>query len=250
MHWQITDDGSRTLWNEQLDETYHSGCGAVLESLVVYLHNSAILARMSKSEPTAVLEYGLGTGTAFLLTAAVAELHRAALRYRALELSVLPAAVFADLRFDDCKLDRLDDASAARFGEVLHAAQRLIPKLAQWRSSLPEEVVEGTYRATITEHVELEVVVGDACNYRAGNGDSFDAVYFDPFSPATNPLLWTREVYEVAMNSLRPGGALVSYCVKSAVRHDLEALGFAVHKLSGPVGGKREVLMAVKPLDV
>ncbi len=42
LHWQITDDGSRTLWDERLDETYHSGCGAVAESLVVYLLNSGV----------------------------------------------------------------------------------------------------------------------------------------------------------------------------------------------------------------
>ncbi len=243
LHWQLTDDGSRTLWHEFLDETYHSGSGAVVESWEVYLKNSGVFDRLSQGKATAVLEYGFGTGTAFLLTAATAILHRTQLRYRALELSLLPAAILADLKLNA-------DSLEARLGSgcigVLDIAQRLVAELADWRSTLPSDITPGIYSFEAEAQVELELVVGDAAGYRS-NGDAFDAVYFDPFSPETCPTLWTRVVFESVFEALRGGGTCTSYCVKSAVRHELANVGFQVDRLKGPRGGKREVLRATKP---
>ncbi len=95
LHWQITDDGSRTLWNAALDETFHSGCGAVAESLVVYLMNSGVHQRLVTGQGSAVLEYGFGTATAFLLTAADACRYGTALQYRALRVHFSPPKFFA-----------------------------------------------------------------------------------------------------------------------------------------------------------
>jgi len=243
LHWQVTDDGSRTLWDEQLNETYHSGSGAVVESLVVYLKNSGVYDRLSCGNATAVLEYGFGTGTAFLLTAATAIVHRAPLRYRALELSLLPAAIFAELQFTASSLDA---NVGTEFDGVLEVAQRLVNELAAWRAALPSEVAAGVYYYPVAEQIALEVVVGDAVDYRL-SGETFDAVYFDPFSPSTCPALWTRTVFQSAFDALKVGGTLTSYCVKSAVRHELTQVGLQVERLKGPISGKREVLRATKP---
>ncbi len=245
LHWQVTDDGSRTLWDESLNETYHSGSGAVVESLVVYLKNSGVYDRLRQGAATAVLEYGLGTGTAFLLTAATAIAHGAPLRYRALELSLLPAAIFAELRI---ATSLLDSYLVTEFDGVLEVAQRLVCGLAAWRAALPTELAPGVYGYSVAEHIELEVIVGDAAEY-CSCGDRFDAVYFDPFSPSTCPTLWTPHVFQAGFDALRAGGTLTSYCVKSAVRQELLQVGFQVERLKGPIGGKREVLRAIRPLD-
>ena len=42
-------------------------------------------------------------------------------------------------------------------------------------------------------------------------------------------------------------GRLVSYCVNRRVRDTLTEVGFAVNRVAGPVGGKREVLVAMIP---
>jgi len=73
-----------------------------------------------------------------------------------------------------------------------------------------------------------------------------DAVFFDAFSPETNPELWQSEIYKTAYDVLRPGGTLTSYCVKSRVQKEMRAEGFSIEKVSGPPGGKREVLRATK----
>ncbi len=78
---------------------------------------------------------------------------------------------------------------------------------------------------------------------------SCDAVYFDAFSPQTSPELWTVEVFQAMYGLLKPRGRLVTYCVKRSVQDGLRQVGFDVCKTPGPSGGKREVLVAVKPLN-
>ncbi len=209
LQWLVTDDGSRTLWDSQLDETYHSGCGAVAESLVVYLVNSGVLTRLQQALPTRVLEYGFGTGTAFLLTAAAAELYDTPLTYRGLELELLPVEIFASLELAGVGLDRepLNAGSSAELlsqllATLLVKAQRLISEFTTWRSSLPAHPPQGIYVWSPSRNVRLELVIGDAVDYDRGDSESFNAVYFDPFSPASAPQLWSERVFRTAYESL------------------------------------------------
>jgi hypothetical protein len=73
---------------------------------------------------------------------------------------------------------------------------------------------------------------------------SFDAVFFDAFSPETSPELWKVEILESMFELLKEGGTLTSYCVKSHIRNLLAQVGFTVQRVPGPISGKREVLIA------
>ncbi len=243
LHWQTTDDGSRTLWDEVLDETYHSGCGAVAESLVVYLLNSGLHERLRTRQGSAVLEYGFGTATAFLLTAADAMIHRTALHYRALEISLLPAEILSELKLNASSLNPLYGQD---LGDLLDVAEQLLKELVVWRTKMPRIVEGGVYNCLFGENIALQVVVGNAVDYVPAQPGVFDAIYFDPFSPASCPALWSLDVFRSAFHCLREGGTLTSYCVKSSVRRDLACVGFEVRRVPGPIGGKREVLLAKK----
>jgi tRNA U34 5-methylaminomethyl-2-thiouridine-forming methyltransferase MnmC len=246
LQWVVTDDGSRTLWHEQLDETYHSGCGAIAESMIVYLQNSRILERLESSQKSSVMEYGFGTGTAFLLTAAVAELHGTPLRYRSLERDLLPPAIFEGLALEHTQPVA---EYRLRFQPVLQKAKEIQAALVAFRRSIADQVSPGQTICNLTNHVQLELWIGDACDYHCPiyDADQFDAVYFDAFSPESCPELWTRAVFAEAFKSLRPMGTFTSYCVKSMIRRELADVGFEVQKKEGPIGGKREVLLAIKP---
>jgi tRNA U34 5-methylaminomethyl-2-thiouridine-forming methyltransferase MnmC len=123
----------------------------------------------------------------------------------------------------------------------------LLDELVKWRAKLPGTVTPGAYMCSFQENIELEILVGSAVDYVPDEPEIFDAVYFDPFSPASCPELWSSRVFRSAFNCLRPGATLTSYCVKSAVRRELASLGFEVRRVPGPIGGKREVLFAKKP---
>ncbi len=258
LQWLVTDDGSRTLWDERLNETYHSGCGAVAECWFVYLHNSGVLERLKLGQPTAVLEYGFGTATAFLVTAAVARLYKTPIFYRSLEWHLQPADIFGGLNLQQANGDH---PGMEHFGEALPLALELQDRFVQWRSLLPDFPDANVYNFRPFDDCSLELRIGDAATYGRAQAadqvtsrshspelsDPFHAVYFDPFSPETSPELWSAEVLKTAFDSLLSGGRLTSYCVKGSIRRLLTEIGFDVRRTAGPIGGKREVLVAIHP---
>jgi tRNA U34 5-methylaminomethyl-2-thiouridine-forming methyltransferase MnmC len=86
----------------------------------------------------------------------------------------------------------------------------------------------------------IDLLQLDPSNFRP-----FHLIYFDAFGPGTQPELWTKEIFEKLSQLLLPGGLLVTYCSKSDVRRNLQAAGFLVEKISGPLG-KREMVRARK----
>jgi len=75
---------------------------------------------------------------------------------------------------------------------------------------------------------------------------SFDLVYFDAFSPNAQPELWEEELLAKVAEAMKPGGVLVTYCAKGAVKRRMKRIGLQVEALQGPPG-KREMTRATKP---
>jgi tRNA U34 5-methylaminomethyl-2-thiouridine-forming methyltransferase MnmC len=239
----VTDDGSRSLQDTVLNESYHSGSGAAAESYVVYIRNSEVVNLLAPSRTTRVLEYGFGTGMNFIMTAALARARNAPLHYESWEYKLLPADVFELLQLP-ASID-----AAQNLGWLTECADHAISlceDFIRFRKSLPQDqsgCVELSFRPNIT----LKLMLGDATKldpvlYKT----QFDAVYFDAFSPQTNPDLWTPPVLTTAHTLLAPGGRLVTYCVNSYVRKLMTDCGFRVTKGPGPPKGKREVMIALK----
>lgn len=264
LKWVVTDDGSRTLVDAAINETYHSGCGAVAETLVVYLGNSGVAQRLRNSAATVVLEYGLGTATGFLLTAALAEYYQVPLAYYAFEYSLLPQAVFRQLDLHQS----VEACIASGFAKSAETDLQFRVEEFAWIPELQDAFCERALRpktpgklptskpqrveTQLSRFVSIHLVLGDARIPNAPTEEalapaSCDAIYFDPFSPETNPDMWSIEVLQRAASYLKPSGTLTSYCVKGQVRKTVAAAGLQVAKLPGPWGGKREVLVATKP---
>lgn len=244
-----TDDGSLTLYSGRYGQAYASRRGALTESRAVFLDGSGVAARLAAGDGVRVLEVGFGTGLNFFLTAHTYWQHRrtqpgARLYYTALEHELLTAEELADLGYG-----------------ALLGCETLFSRYLAWRAALAfgAGAPTGTQRL-ILPGVTLELHLGDAA-LQASPGalpkdtlpkdtlpkDHFHAVYQDAFSPDANPELWSEAFLGVLVAALRPGGTLVSYCVKGEVRRRLERLGMKVFRRPGPEGGKREVLLACKP---
>jgi tRNA U34 5-methylaminomethyl-2-thiouridine-forming methyltransferase MnmC len=242
----VTDDGSRSLQDTVLNESYHSGSGAAAESYVVYLRNSDVIHRLVPSARTRVLEYGFGTGMNFLMTCALARARRAPLYYESWEYRLLPVEVFSLLQLPDAI------AAAQQLGwleECSTHAKDIFEQFLEFRRSLGDSA-RGEFEWTVEPDITLRLMLSDATSIDPKQYTAkFDAVYFDAFSPQTNPDLWTHEVLVVAEEVLVPGGRLVTYCVNSHVRRLMSDCGFKVTKGPGPPKGKREVMIAMKESD-
>ncbi len=222
----LTHDGSATLYSGRYAQTFASERGALSEAEHVYLVGSGVEQRLSEGHSVRVLEVGFGTGLNFFVTAAACRKNPAArLEYTALEHTLLDAATVQQLAY----------------GNLLRS--EVVEQYLVWRDV--RESDEGTFE---TEQVRLNLLLGEA-TAQTLPVRTFYAVYHDAFSPEVNSELWTEPFLAALVSALKPGGTLVSYCVQGAVRRRLQALGLTVAKRPGPVGGKREVLFARRPIQ-
>ena len=213
---ETTADGSLTLYRADIDEHYGSVRGAVAESRHVYVESCLRHAEMLRPEsdgPLRVLEVGFGTGlNAAMSVGAVAR----QVEYISLELYPLSKDVASRLGYD-------------RFAPVWN---RVID--APWNMAV--EISNGF----VIEKRETDFLKTELPR-------DIDAVYYDAFAPVKQPELWTSYCFHRVFEAMRPGGVLTTYCAKGAVRRMLGSVGFAVERLAGPEGGKREILRATKP---
>jgi len=210
-HITQSADGSTTIWVPDLDEHYHSIHGALTESRHVFIE--AGLKAINKSS-VHILEVGLGTALNARLTLDQAKQDGLNVRYDALEKFPL------------------------RVEEIEAVGLRGMSKEAAFLSATPGTVTH------ITEHFTYILLVEDLKTFK-GEDNSYDLIYFDAFAPSAQPDLWTDTVFENMYNLLKPGGALVTYCAKGAVKRSMKAVGFEVEALPGPPR-KREMTRAWK----
>ncbi len=255
-----TADGSLTLYDPAVDQTYHSGRGAIAEARHVYLGASGAARRLAEGEELRVLEVGLGSGMNLLLTLDAARSGGARLHYRALERRPPPAQ----------QVRRLDLGRFLDHPELVDAWLEVVEDLRGRDSrgrdlrgrAAPHETGPGRDDPALASYqlpggALLEVALGSATAGPAGHPASAaaavlapgwaDALYHDAFSPAASPELWSEAFLRACASALAPGGVWVSYTVAGAVRRRLQAAGLEPVKLAGPPGGKREMCRAVKP---
>jgi len=217
----VTDDGSRTLRQVSTGVTWHSESGALAESELVFLQNSNAALRLLNGQFTQVLEIGFGTGLNFWITASVAMRHKTPLNYVSIEPHLLRKNLTEMLQHGD-----------------LEACQ---PGYRQFYESIFEQRFESQNMQPVSfkrfSALEQFLPTHDSDH-------KFDAVFHDPFSPEVIPELWSEAMFTTLRSMMAPSARLVTYCVKSSIQKNLKNAGFRVEKTRGPVGGKREVLIA------
>lgn len=217
-----TDDGSFTVFDPSLNESYHSRFGARSESTQVFLRNSLVSQRLIQGKPTAILEIGFGTGYNFTCTAQLAVDADCALNYTAVEMRPLPPGLILQV----LQKNKTDEA------------------LCQFAASALEHIRDraSESHSTFMEKVQLSLLKADARQYPYPP-DSYDAIYLDAFSTKNNPALWESAFLINLKQSLHRDGRLATYCVNRRFRDALTDAGWRWQKLPGPKG-KREVLVA------
>ena len=233
---RLCEDGSHTLFSEKAGECYHSTHGAYTESMHIFINvgfravleneaNKEIYKVQNPEQETPsksirILEVGFGTGLNALLTALETENSNTLVSYLGLEpFPILPATL---QQLNYCTL--LSGKSERYFTEM---------HTGDWNTSIL--IHPGFYFKKLQiGFVEVEL-----------QKDGFDLIYFDAFSPETQPELWEPKVFEKCFDVLAKDGILVTYCAKGVVKRALKAAGFTIENLPGPPG-KREITRAHK----
>jgi tRNA U34 5-methylaminomethyl-2-thiouridine-forming methyltransferase MnmC len=217
----MTQDGSYTLYSKEHEVTYHSRYGAIQESNHVFIH-SGLLPHLKKQDKISILELGFGTGLNVLLTwKNIMDIDTVHVDYHSFDVYPLPE----------------DLLNACVYEDHLKIPNSISKNIltSDW-----DKLIEVDSRFTLTKHNKdiLEETLPD--NY-------FDIVYFDAFSPESQPELWSISLFEKIHESMTNEAILVTYCAKGEVKRILKKIGFTLESLPGPPG-KREMTRATKRL--
>jgi tRNA U34 5-methylaminomethyl-2-thiouridine-forming methyltransferase MnmC len=211
-----TNDGSSSLYNEELDETYHSRHGAVQESKYVFIEQGLrFLLNHHTPQPVSILEVGFGTGLNVLLTLYEALQGSTQINYTSLETFPISEAVWTKLNYPD--------------------SQQLFRKIhlspwGQWSD------INSSFRLKkVNNELQREPLLRE----------EYDLIYFDAFAPNKQPEMWELPVLAKITDAMKHGAVFVTYCAKGQLKRDLKSLGLKVESLPGPPG-KREMVRAVK----
>lgn len=220
MEYVITGDGSKTLFNEQIGENYHSKHGALQEAQHVFLKTGLqfYLESANKGD-VSVLEIGFGTGLNFILTADYCTRNNLQLDYCGIEAFPLAMDVIQDMEYNKF----VSEATWNSF-------------IAHYNSCLKEI-------NTISDSVTLQISHQKVLQFETEK--QFDVIYFDAFAAIHQPEMWNDETLAHVTKYLRKGGVFVTYAITGNLKRSMKALGFSIEKAPG-APGKREMLRAVK----
>lgn len=215
----VTEDGSKTLRNLSLNETYHSSHGALQESKHIFIQNG--LAHFHTLDEVNIFEVGFGTGLNALLTFQYAEQNHQRIHYDTIEAYPITME----------EVETLDYFSSIFSTQTVNVEIQL--HQLSWEET--HEITPFFEIQKINNHLEnfLPLV-----NY-------YHCIYFDAFSPESQPEMWDISILKKMFNTLKIGGLLVTYCAKGQFKRDLKTVGFIVENIPGPPG-KREMTLALK----
>ncbi|MEQ9402152.1 MAG: tRNA (5-methylaminomethyl-2-thiouridine)(34)-methyltransferase MnmD [Cyclobacteriaceae bacterium] len=213
-----TEDGSHSLFDEEMNETYHSTRGARGESLHVFIREGLEYFHQSNaSKEINILEVGLGTGLNALLSALYAEENKIEIAFTSLEPFPIHSAIYEKLNY------HRTDQEKALFMRIHES---------EWENQI--EISSGLSLFKTTSRLEV-----------FQTSKHFSLIYFDAFAPGKQAEVWELDNLRKCYNLLEPGGILTTYCSQGQFKRNLAETGFKVETLQGAMG-KKEMVRAVK----
>lgn len=221
-----SEDGSYTAYSKEFEEHYHSTKdGALQESLQKHVI-PALLHVKDKSE-IAILDICFGLGFNTLAT----------LYYMKL-MGIKKKLTIYSPEFDK---ELIASLKSFKYPEIFDEYKELIYALS----------TTGEYQ---DEGLHVKLYLGDAreflrtCEVPFGYKEKFDIVYQDAFSPASNPILWTKEYFSDIAKVMKKDGILTTYSIALPIRIALHVNGFHVY-LYHPKGCRSSTLASFCRLD-
>lgn len=248
---EATLDGSSTYKNLEYNETYHSSIGAYTEAL--YKHVLACkldeLANSSLAETSvepAILSFpvirilDVCFGLAYNSGVAIQKIWEINPAQR-IEIIGLEndAAIIAELPNIEVPEDYLFIRDSI-MKPLAEQAKKLLVISENAESGVLQPSPIGEL-SLITENLNMRILINDA-RYAVTEleDDYFDAVFFDPFSPKTCPVLWTEEFIAAVVSKTKPKAYISTYSSARIAKDNFSKAGcelFEGPKLNRRNGG-------------
>lgn len=196
----LCEDGSHTLYSHAFDEPYHSTKdGALHESLEKHVKPALNLKK--EKERFVILDICFGLGYNTFSTIYHIQKHNLSTKIHILSPE-----------FDEALVRSL---GTFHFPPEFDSIKPIIKAISE---NLRYE----------DEQFKIEVLLGDARQSIKTIQEKVDIVYQDAFSPAHNPLLWTKEWFSDVRAICQDDAILTTYSTAAAIRLGLYENGFYI----------------------
>ena len=195
------EDGSHTLFSHEFDEPYHSTKdGALHESLEKHVKPALALTKGKVKLTILDICFGLGYNTFATLCTIK-------------KLNLTTKVHILSPEFDEGLIRSLDTFDfPCEFDSIRHIIHAISKNLYY------ED-----------EQFKIEILLGDARKSIPHIQEKIDIIYQDAFSPAHNPLLWTREWFRDIRALCNDDAILTTYSTAAAIRLGLYENGFFIY---------------------
>lgn len=216
----ITGDGSHSVKNNLLNETYHSQLGSIRESLHVYVKNGLEFYNSEfHNDNIQIGELGFGTGLNAWLTSCWAFENKISINYDVFDTFILPENIWSILNYP-----------AILFKEYQSDFFRIHE--AEWNVPI------GIHPYFTINKRNIDFLLFE-------DKQRFDVFYYDAFAPAKQPELWDEYALNKCFHLMRNNSVWVSYASNGNMRRSLQTFNWKVERLFGP-SGKKHMTRAIK----
>ena len=214
-----SEDGTYTAYSKEFEEHYHSTKdGALQESLQKHVIPAFELSK--EKDELVILDICFGLGFNTLAT----------LYYMKKERIRKKVSIFSP-EFDK---ELIKSLKQFKYPDIFDDFKEVIEALSS----------TGEYQDDLL-HVSL--YIGDAREYLLTCKERFDIVYQDAFSPASNPILWTKEYFKDIKKLIKEEGVLTTYSISLPTRIALYENGFNIYLIT-PQGCRSSTIASLSPL--
>ena len=234
----IVWDENQTPISTHFDDVYFNTEGAIDETRYVFIEGNDLYQRFSKHDQEIFIvgETGFGSGLSFLI------LWQTFFHFRKQH----PDHILKKLKFFSVEKFPLSSEELLQ----IHHKVLMNDKGLQTLASLLETSLNKGESLCQFENITLTIFCDDISNFpdflRKQNV-LIHAWFFDGFSPAKNPDMWSESLFNECFTLTAPNGTFATFTAAGFVRRNLLNAGFNVFKRKG-FGIKREMLIGKKPV--
>ena len=228
-------DENQTPISRYFDDIYFNTNGAIDETRYVFIEGNSLYERFlqHQRESFTIAETGFGTGLSFLIAWQMFKQFR----------ENKPNSPLKRLDFFSVEKYPLSEKEMSKVhSKIINSNDSLSLLAKQLRDSLNES------QSIVLDDTHLVICYDDITHYPKflkQQNCLIDVWFFDGFSPAKNPEMWSESLFKKCYDLTNDGGSFATFTAAGFVRRNLINAGFNVKKHKG-FGVKREMLIGSK----